>query len=175
MNDWNWDRKKVYGLWGWRRRQRLNLGEHFFESPAAHGAIVLYHLGEAGLDHQVGHLVVLKEKQAPRVVWRDGHATYDYVGEDSVHWILPREWGALYQCTVIRDDTTPARRRWEFQLMILDLDRERMARWERVLDRRFPLRMEGSRVVLDESAREPGPLICDLDRLSWRPFGRWQR
>jgi hypothetical protein len=176
MNDWNWDRKKVYGMWGWRRRRRLNLGEHLFASPVADAAIVLYHLAEIGLDSQVGHLVVLKEKQNPRVVWRDGHTTYDYVGEDSVHWIVPRGWGLLYQCMITRDGIAPAQRRYEFQLMVLDLERERMARWERVLDRRFPIRMDGNRAILDESGQvAQGPLICDVDQLSWRPFGHWQR
>jgi len=187
MSDWDWDRKKVYGLWGWRRRRRFNLSEHLFESPVGHGAVALYHIGEVGLDSQVGHLLVLKEKDEPRVVWRDGYASYYYDGDSSVHWTEERGWALLYQCTLARDGTGPTQRHYEFRLMVLDLERERMARWERVLDRRSAIRMDGPRAILDDSRRaepktdpraeggtEQRPLICDLDNLSWRPFGRWQ-
>jgi hypothetical protein len=172
MNDWLWDRKKVYGLWGWRRRQRLNLSEHLFESPSQDAALAMYHIGELGLDCQVGHLAVLKQRQNPRVAWRDGRATYWYTGKNTVHWA--NDWALLYQCTITHDGHAATRRRYSFRLVALDLGREQMAVWEQDLDRAFALRSEGSHAILDGAGPDRDPLVCDLEQVLWRPFGHWQ-
>jgi hypothetical protein len=173
MNDWLWDRKKVYGLWGWRRRRRLNLSEQLFESPTGDAALVLYHIGEIGLDCQVGHLVVLKQKQNPRVAWQDGRATYWYTGEHTVRWTEGR--ALLYECKITHDAHGATRRHYSFRFVVLDVEHERMAVWEQDLDRAFPIGIDGGRALFDGSASpDHGPLVCDLERLSWRPFGHWQ-
>lgn len=175
MNDWPWDRKKVYGLWGWRRRHRLNLTEHLFEAPSGNRAVVLYHIGDIGLDCQVGHLLVLKDKAQGRVVWRDGRTTYWYAGDRSVEWVEPQPWALLYQCSILRGEHPDLRRRLDFRLMVVDLEQERMARWEQPLDRCARMRIDDRRVVLEPASPVDHALECKLDALSWRPFGHWQR
>ncbi len=172
MNDWLWDRKKVYGLWGWRRRRRFNLSEHLFEAPSGDAALALYHIGEIGLDCQVGHLAVLRERQNPRVAWRDGRATYWYTGTNTVHWSQGQ--ALLYQCRITRDGQAAAGRRYSFRLVALDLLREQIAVCERDLDRAFAIRFEGSRAILEGAGQDPGPLVWDLEQVPWRPFGHWQ-
>lgn len=132
LRGWPIDLKKLYGWLGWRRRARFQLRELLFESPDAGECLLLYHVGEIGVNKEVGRLAAFKDKAEPTLVHCAGSRLFWWSGEDSVQWSPDGRLAFLYECA-------PAgrwfeRERWSILLHALDLAGARRFRWELPLE-----------------------------------------
>lgn len=79
LSGWEIDLPSVYGGL-WEKRDRLHLTEQLYESPDARWAVLLFGLGEVGMNKQVGPMALFREKTAPALVYHSGTVTFWYEG-----------------------------------------------------------------------------------------------
>lgn len=79
LSGWALDLEDLYGDRLWGERARFGLRDFLYEAPAGDRAVLLYAVGEVGLNKQVGRLAVLTGKAAPRVR-RAGAGLYWFEG-----------------------------------------------------------------------------------------------
>ena len=97
---WELDLPALYGRW-WQKRARFHLSERLFEAPGADWALVLFAIGEIGMNKQVGRLALLRGKDSPRVVRRYGRALFWFEGQpgEPVVFIDGDRRARLLECT----------------------------------------------------------------------------
>jgi len=79
LSGWEIDLPAVYGG-SWPKRDRFHLTEKLYESPDGRWAVLLFGLGEVGMNKQVGPLALFREKTAPVLVYNSGPTAFWYEG-----------------------------------------------------------------------------------------------
>lgn len=79
ISGWEIDLPAVYGG-SWEKRDRFHLTEKLYESPDGRWAVLLFGLGEVGMNKQVGPLALFREKTAPVLVYHSGSTAFWYEG-----------------------------------------------------------------------------------------------
>ncbi len=79
ISGWEIDLPAVYGG-SWEKRDRFHLTEKLYESPDGRWAVLLFGLGEVGMNKQVGPLALFREKTAPVLVFHSGSTVFWYEG-----------------------------------------------------------------------------------------------
>lgn len=118
LSGWDVDLRALYGFFGWRRRSRFHLSESLYESPDGSRAVLLYHIGEVGVNKQVAALALLADKAAPRVLWTSGRARFWYEGapEEPVSFTPDGRGARVYEFLEGRD----GRMDWRERLLELE-------------------------------------------------------
>jgi hypothetical protein len=80
LSGWEIDIQSVYGRL-WAKRAQFHLDERLFESPSGQRAVLLFGIGEVGMNKQVGRLALLADKASPRVVFHAGSALFWFEGQ----------------------------------------------------------------------------------------------
>ncbi|MEW6077163.1 MAG: hypothetical protein AB1724_05100 [Thermodesulfobacteriota bacterium] len=85
IDGWEIDLRQIYGG-RWRDRKRFGLGESLWEAPDGSYAVLLYGIGEIGINKEVGHLAVFRDKQAPVTVARFGRQLFWHRDDDTAQF-----------------------------------------------------------------------------------------
>ena len=70
----------LYGR-AWAERARFHLSEQLYESPAGGWAVLLFGVGEVGMNKQVGRLALLRGKEAPHLLYHSGRRLFWFEGQ----------------------------------------------------------------------------------------------
>ena len=79
---WKIDLEAVYGASLWKDRSRFSMREQLYESPDGSCAVLLFGIGEVGVNRQVARAALFKEKSAPRMTWSSGRTLFWYEGHE---------------------------------------------------------------------------------------------
>ena len=79
LSGWTLDLPSVYGGL-WEKRDRFPLTERLYESPDGRWALLLFGLGEVGLNKQVGPLALFRDKASPTLVYHSGSTAFWFEG-----------------------------------------------------------------------------------------------
>jgi hypothetical protein len=82
ISGWEIDLPSVYGGF-WKKRAQFHLTERLYQSPDSQWAVLLFGIGEMGINKQVGRLALFRDKQAPRLVYHSGETAFWYEGGPS--------------------------------------------------------------------------------------------
>ena len=79
LNGWEIDLQSLYGR-QWADREKFFMMERLFEAPGGDVAVVLFGIGEVGLNKEVGRLAVFRNKAAPVLLLPPGKELFWYEG-----------------------------------------------------------------------------------------------
>lgn len=79
VSGWELDLPALYGR-RWRARARFHLTEHLYASPDGACAVVLFGVGEIGMNRQVGGLALFRDRPCPRLLYRSGRTLFWFEG-----------------------------------------------------------------------------------------------
>ena len=80
FSGWELDLRALYGR-RWKARERLHLTERLYESPDGARAVLLFGIGEVGMNKQIGWLALFHGKPDPRLLYHSGRTRFWFEGQ----------------------------------------------------------------------------------------------